>query len=155
MQIERLKSTDLPRLAELFQQFWGETSSQDSMRAIFQRITANPAYVLLAAKSAGRLVGFAMGVVCEDLYGDGRPFMVVEDLIVDQARRRQGVGKALMYALEKTARERNCGQIILVTEANRTDSIRFYQSLGYDAGTQCGFKKRLCRNQGCQTLRPP
>ena len=149
MQIELLASTDLPRLAELFQQFWGEASSQDSMRATFQRITANPAYVLLAARQVGRLAGFAMGVVCEDLYGDGRPFMVVEDLIVDQARRRQGVGKALMYALEKTARERNCGQIILVTEANRTDSIRFYQSLGYDAGTQRGFKKRLCRDQGC------
>ncbi len=143
MQIERLKSTDLPRLAELFQQFWGETSSQDSMRATFERISANPAYILLAARQAGHLAGFAMGVVCEDLYGDGRPFMVVEDLIVDKGQRRQGVGRALMAALEKAAIERHCGQIIFVTEANRTDSIRFYQSLGYDAGTHRGFKKSL------------
>ncbi len=143
MKIERLAAKDLSQLDTLFQHFWGEDTPRDRMQATFARIADNPAYILLAAKQDGRLIGFIMGVVCEDLYGDGRPFMVVEDLIVDQARRRQGVGKALMYALEKTARERNCGQIILVTEANRTDSIRFYQSLGYDAGTHRGFKKSL------------
>lgn len=148
MQIESLTHADLPHLPALFQQFWGETSSQDAMRATFGRIAANPAYVLLAARQAGRLVGFVMGVVCEDLYGDGRPFMVIEDLIVDQALRRQGVGQALMAAVEKAAIARNCGQIILVTEANRTDSIRFYQSLGYDAGAHRGFKKRLRDDHG-------
>ncbi|MDJ0722521.1 MAG: GNAT family N-acetyltransferase [Desulfobacterales bacterium] len=143
MQIERVTIAALPRLAELFQQFWGEIASRDAMQATFKRISANPAYILLAARQAGRLVGFVMGVVCEDLYGDGRPFMVMEDLIVDKGQRRQGVGQALMEALEKTAIERNCGQIIFVTEANRTDSIRFYQSLGYDAGAHRGFKKNL------------
>ncbi len=143
MQIERLQRTDLPRLAKLFQQFRGEASSQDAMRATLERIIVNSAYVLLAARQAGRLVGFVMGVVCEDLYGDGRPFMVIEDLIVDQALRRQGVGQALMAAVEKAAIARNCGQIILVTEAERTDAIRFYHALGYDAGTHRGFKKSL------------
>ena len=143
MKIERLTAKDLPQLAALFQHFWGEDTPLDSMRATFARIADNPAYILLAAKQDSRLIGFVMGVICEELYGSGQPFMVIEDLIVDIELRRLGAGTALMLAMEKEALQRKCGQIIFVTEADRTDSIRFYTSLGYDAGTQRGFKKRL------------
>ncbi len=47
-------------------------------------------HILLAAEDGGRLVGSVMGVVCEELYGDGRPFLVVENLIVDKEQRRKG-----------------------------------------------------------------
>jgi hypothetical protein len=34
-----------------------------------------------------------MGILCEELYGQCRPFMAVEDVIVDQAHRRRGIGR--------------------------------------------------------------
>lgn len=143
MKIERLTAPDLPHLADLFQHFWGEDSSLDTMRSTFGRIAANPAYILLTAKQKGRLIGFIMGVICEELYGNGQPFLVIEDLIVDKNLRRLGAGTALMLEMEKRAIKRGCGQIIFVTETDRPDSIRFYNSLGYDAETHRGFKKRL------------
>jgi ribosomal protein S18 acetylase RimI-like enzyme len=69
--------------------------------------------------------------------------MVVEDVIVDKARRREGVGSALMCEVEKYAVERSCGYILFVTESERTDAQRFYESLGYKPDTHKGFKKRL------------
>ena len=138
-----LEEQDLPVLAELFQQFWNEESNLEKMQTKFSELIENPAYILLGAKINSRLVGFAMGIICEELYGECESFMVIEDVIVDKNQRRSGIGSALMSALEKHAIERNCCQIIFVTESNRTETVRFYASLGYDPDSHTGFKKRL------------
>jgi GNAT superfamily N-acetyltransferase len=118
MKIERLMEDDLTALAEMFRQFWDEKSSPEKMGSTFSRLATNPAYILLAAKNNDRLVGFAMGIICEDLYGECKPFMVIEDLIVDKNQRRNGVGSALMRELEKCAIDHDCCQIILYGSAS-------------------------------------
>jgi hypothetical protein len=50
---------------------------------------------------------------------------------------------ALMCEVEKYAAERNCGYIIFVTESERTDAQRFYESLGYKPDTHKGFKRHF------------
>lgn len=147
MKIERLTEDDLTALAEMFRQFWDEKSSPEKMGSTFSRLATNPAYILLAAKNNDRLVGFAMGIICEDLYGECKPFMVIEDLIVDKNQRRNGVGSALMRELEKCAIDHDCCQIIFVTEADRTEAHRFYRSLGYEFESYKGFKKRMGSGQ--------
>jgi ribosomal protein S18 acetylase RimI-like enzyme len=89
------------------------------------------------------LAGSVMGVICESLYGECKPFMVVEDVIVSRDFRRRGVGTTLMRELEKMATERHCRQTIFITESSRTDAVAFYQSLGYEADRYTGFKKKL------------
>jgi len=88
-----------------------------------------------------------MGIVCEELYGECRPFMVVEDVIVDQNHRRQGIGSLLMRELERRAIVRDCAYIIFVTEQDRTTAHAFYASLGYSPDKYRGFKKRLGDDQ--------
>ena len=143
MDIERLTKQDLSPLAELFKQFWGKNSSLEKMRVTFERLAVNPAYILLTAKQGAELLGFAMGIVCEELYGECKPFMVIEDLIVDKNQRRIGVGAALMRELEKCAVDHDCCQIILVTEADRKQTLKFYRSLGYEFEPYKGFKKQV------------
>jgi len=143
MKIDRLTEQDIPSLAELFEQFRGEVSSIEMMRTIYARLADNPTYFLMAARQSDRLIGFAMGIICQELYGDCKPFMVIEDLIVDKSQRQNGIGSALMRELEKHAVDQNCCQIILVTESNRLDALRLYQSLGYEFEPYKGFKKRM------------
>ncbi|MBI5580068.1 MAG: GNAT family N-acetyltransferase [Deltaproteobacteria bacterium] len=113
------------------------------MKSSFLKISNDPAYTLLAAKQNGKLVGFGMDVICWELYGDCKPFMVVEDLIVHKNQRRSGVGSDLMRELEKIAIENDCCQLIFVTEAERTEACRFYRSLGYEFEPYKGFKRKL------------
>ncbi|MCA1794828.1 MAG: GNAT family N-acetyltransferase [Desulfobacteraceae bacterium] len=80
------------------------------------------------------LVGFCMGVVCQSFYGDCSPFMVIEDFIVDKQHRRTGIGTALMSSAEHYAIGRGCSQAIFVTENEREDAYRFYESRGYSPG---------------------
>lgn len=44
-----------------------------------------------------------MGVICEELYGDCRPFLVLENMIIDKSYRKKGIGKALISELEEVA----------------------------------------------------
>lgn len=143
LQIVDLIQRDLPALAALYRQFWGEESSLQTMRATFRRLRKDSRYLFLGVRVNGELVASALGVICEELYGKCRPFMVVEDVIVDINCRRRGFGAALMRELERRASERHCCTVLLVTERKRADACRFYRSLGYSAATHCGFKKRL------------
>jgi ribosomal protein S18 acetylase RimI-like enzyme len=113
------------------------------MRTTFRRLRERPDYIFLAAKDDRRLVGSVLGIVCEELYGECVPFMVVEDVIVDAEWRRKGIGSALMRELERLAAECDCGYVIFVTEVERTDAQRFYETLGYKPDAYRGFKKRL------------
>lgn len=143
MEIAELSERDLESLAGLYKQFWGEDSSLEKMRATFRRLSNNQNYIFLGAKQDDCLAGSVMGIVCEELYGECRPFMVVEDFIVDTDHRRKGVGSQLMHELERRAVDHDCAYIIFVTEQDRTTAHQFYQSLGYSLDKYKGFKKRL------------
>jgi len=142
MNIRQMELEDLPQLAILYRQFWNEDSNIDQMKAQFRKINQRKTHILLSAVSEDRLVGSVMGVVCDELYGDCLPFLVIENMIVDRGARRMGVGKALLNELEKRARERQCSQMILVTERNRTDACGFYESYGFSKDHK-GYKKKL------------
>ncbi|MBN1419333.1 MAG: GNAT family N-acetyltransferase [Planctomycetes bacterium] len=141
MEIERLTEADLDALGALYRQFRGEEADAERMRETFRRLSENPDYLFLTAREDGRLVGSVLGIICEELYGDCRPFLVVEDVIVDEAHRRKGIGSALMREIERWGFDRGCSYILLVTDAARTDARRFYGALGYDPDAYRGFKK--------------
>jgi ribosomal protein S18 acetylase RimI-like enzyme len=138
-----LVEQDMEALALLYRQFWGEGSAVEKMRATFRRLQADDHYLFLAARREGHLVGSVMGIVCEELYGECRPFLLIEDLVADEAWRRIGIGATLMRTLERHAADRDCAYILFITEADRDRALRFYGSLGYECGPYRGFKKRL------------
>ena len=143
MNITKLTENDLPDLASLYKQFWGEESSVEKMKSTFTKLEQNPDYIFLVAHLDDRLAGSVMGIVCHELYGECKPFMVIEDVIVDKNARRQGVGSTLMRAIEKQASDHGCAYIIFVTESNRKEAHQFYESLGYNPNGYRGFKKRI------------
>lgn len=143
MRIRVLNGGDLEQLSRLYEQFWGEVSSIDLMQRTFTRIQASPDYHILVAEVEGDIAGSIYGVICHELYGSCKPFLVIENFIVDRSARHQGIGKKLLEEMEKFAQERECSQIIFITESDRTDTIRFYKSAGYNPNTHTGFKKSI------------
>ena len=140
--IRQLEKRDLPQLADLYYQFWGDHSDVDEMEKQLDLTQAENTHVVLVCETDGVIIGSVMGVVCRELYGDCRPFMVVENMIVDQAHRRSGVGRQLLRELENAAKERNCTQLILVTEKDREDACAFYENYGFSKNTT-GYKKKV------------
>ena len=142
MIIRELNSIDLPKLADLYEQFWGDKSYVSKMELQLEFIKREKMHSILVCEEQGQVVGSVMGIVCRELYGDCRPFMVVENMIVDKTYRRSGIGQALLQELERMAKERNCTQMILVTEKDREDACGFYEAYGFSQNTT-GYKKKL------------
>ncbi|WP_424244719.1 putative N-acetyltransferase YhbS [Elusimicrobium posterum] len=143
MIIRNLTAQDMQQLSFLYRTYWQEDSNIEKMTEVFEKIKDSPAYILLAAEENGELLGSVMGIVCQELYGECKPFLVVENLAVSPNARKKGVGKALMAEIEKKAKEQNCKQIILVTESDRQDAISFYPKIGFHPTANKGFKKKI------------
>ena len=142
--IRQLEKRDLSRLANLYYQFWGDHSDVAEMENQFDMMQTENTHIILVCEINNTIVGSVMGVVCRELYGDCRPFMVVENMIVDKAHRRNGIGRQLLCALETAAKERHCTQMILVTEKDRADACAFYEAYGFSKNTT-GYKKKVNR----------
>jgi GNAT superfamily N-acetyltransferase len=142
--IERITVEDLAAVAKISEELCGRATDFEKMTASFSKITANPDCFLIGAKDEQhRLVGSAMAIVCQDIVGECRPFMVLENMIVTQNHRGSGIGRQLIQYTENIARERGCYYIMLVSLAKRTEAHKFYEALGYNIGVVQGFKKYL------------
>ena len=143
MIIRDLQIEDIESLSNLYYQFWNENSNLQKMKNKLVELQENDAYILLCSFDGNDVTGSVMGIICEDLYGECQPFLLLENMVVDTNYRKKGLGKALYAELEKRAKARGCTQIILVTETNRTDACGFYQSLGFHPTANKGYKKKL------------
>ncbi|OPA77860.1 GNAT family N-acetyltransferase [Paenibacillus selenitireducens] len=134
---------DLESLRLLYEELIGEAGDLSQMESVFRQMKSNSAYHLLGYKKDGELLGSVMGVICHDLVGTCRPFMVVENVIVSAKAQGMGAGKKLMQALEQLANENDCLYIMFCSSSYRKDAHRFYESLGYKLDEVQGFRKML------------
>jgi GNAT superfamily N-acetyltransferase len=89
----------------------------------------------------GVIVGSYSMYFCANLARAGRPFAVVENVIVGSSIRRRGIGRALMAHAQQSAREKDCYKVMLATGANRPENIKFYEACGF-VGNKVGFQVR-------------
>jgi len=143
IEIKILLENDLKPLAKLYKQFWNEDSNSEKMKIKYKELENNPNYIFLCAIIDKIVVGSVMGIVCEELYGECRPYMLMEDLVVDKEYGRMGIGKSLMNELEKIAKKRDCYQMLFITDTDRRNAVSFYESLGFDSKTHIGFKRPI------------
>jgi GNAT superfamily N-acetyltransferase len=114
----------LSQLVEIFATSF--TPSEDDFRKSFARLVVNHSTCLLVAE-ADTLVGYLLGFAHDTFYANG-PVAWVEEVIVDESRRRQHVGLSLMRTFELWAANRGCRLVALATRRAEP----FYRSLGYE-----------------------
>ena len=97
----------------------------------FQReMTAeNPVIRVLIDEWNGEPAGFALYFFNFSTFV-GRPGLYLEDLFVRPALRSHGIGRALLRALARVARERGCGRMEWAVLDWNEPALKFYQSLG-------------------------
>jgi GNAT superfamily N-acetyltransferase len=61
-----------------------------------------------------------------------RPAAKLAALVVDATHRGEGVGRALVEAMEAEARARRCELLFLTTAARREDAHEFYRRVGLE-----------------------
>jgi len=97
----------------------------------FRSELASPTPVIrvLIAEWDGQPAGFALYFFNFSTFV-GRSGLYLEDLFVRPALRSHGIGRALLRALARIARDRGCGRMEWAVLDWNEPALRFYQSLG-------------------------
>jgi GNAT superfamily N-acetyltransferase len=125
----------LPLIAA-YQRFYEvEDIDEERNHRFFRRFIApSDAGLLLGARSGGRLVGYAC------LYWHfsstlARETVLMNDLYVEPDLRGQGVGRALIDASRRVARERGAAHLEWQTAPDNHTAQRLYDSTGAERST--------------------
>lgn len=109
---------------------------EQAFHRTFAALCASPqAYLAVAA--APHLVGYVLGFDHDTFFANGRVAWV-EEIMVDEAFRRQNIGQLLMQAFEEWARARGAKLVALATRR----AAAFYQAIGYEESATY-FRKLL------------
>jgi GNAT superfamily N-acetyltransferase len=106
-----------------------------------RRVFADGARMCVAARDDA-VVGLAVYRIHENTF-DGVQ-MYVDDLIADESKRSQGIGKALMEHLQELARNAGCEKFNLDSGTQRQQAHKFYFREGMVV-TSFHFAKPLAR----------
>ncbi|MDQ7094805.1 GNAT family N-acetyltransferase [Desulfosporosinus sp. PR] len=135
--------SDLEPLAQLYEELSGQKTNSYRMQENFKLMGLNQDYVIKIAKDGDLVVGTVMGIICLDLVGKCKPFMVIENVIVKRTWHGRGIGKILMKEIEEVGRKRGCYYTMFVSAGHRKEAHKFYEAIGYELDFVQGFKKYL------------
>lgn len=97
---------------------------------------------IVVAKQQGRIVGTCTLCLCPNLSWTGRPFAIIENVIVHPDFRGQGIGKAILQTATERAKAQGCYKVALMTGSKRAETLSFYEAAGFQP-TKTGFQIRF------------
>ncbi len=138
MRIRPFASADEAAVLALWQACGLVKPQNDPRKDIARKLRVNPEWFLVA-ESGGRIVGAVMAG-----YEGHRGW--INYLAVDPARRRAGLGRALMAEAERVLRAAGCPKINLQVRPENRDVVAFYEAIGFSVEGAISLGKRLERD---------
>jgi ribosomal protein S18 acetylase RimI-like enzyme len=110
--------------------------------AAFDAIETQHGSSVLVAERAGQVIGCVQLTMIPGLSRIGMTRGLLEGVRVASHARGRRVGEALVRAAIDRARAHGCGLVQLTSDRSRTDALRFYERLGFEA-SHVGLKLML------------
>ncbi len=118
-------------LLELREHFGdGKPPDRDGIFSLYQRFLASGDRFVFVAEMDGRPVALMSLSIGESLYEE-KPYMVIDELIVNANCRGRGIGKRLVGKAIELAVERGCCELCVDTKATNEGAKRFYRERGF------------------------
>jgi ribosomal protein S18 acetylase RimI-like enzyme len=130
MQIESVK-TVTPELVEAFARLLPQHNPRarhPTAEQVAAVITPATNTLLIARDEQGKIVGTLTLIL---ILAPGATFGFVEDVVVDEAARGQGIGEALVRECQRLALEQGASRVELHSGNHRQPAIRLYQRVGF------------------------
>ena len=133
VEVRPLPAKDLPLAMGLIYEFeMSEVKKlrENDVRSIYSKIIAAGGAVFGAYRGS-EIVGTCTLNICANLSWSGRPYGIVENIIVSKNERGKGVGKSLLLFARRMAESKNCYKVAMMTSQKDPDTISFYRSAGF------------------------
>ena len=120
----------------------GREGESGAYLTAFRAVAADPRNHLVVAEIDGEVAGTLQLTYIPGISRMGTERAQIEAVRVAAAHRSHGLGRQMITWAVDQARSRGCGLVQLTSDKRRTDAIRFYASLGFEA-THEGLKLPL------------
>jgi N-acetylglutamate synthase-like GNAT family acetyltransferase len=139
--IRKATDRDIPGILGLYEQLTEEKLdlSPDIAKRVFAEITALPRQEFLVAEKDGRVAGTLFLQIIPNLSHNARPWAIIENMVVDKANRRRGIGRLLVEYAFSHCRGAGCYKVQLLSNNKRLEAHQFYRSLGFE-DSALGFR---------------
>ena len=146
MKIRTAEERDLSRLLQLYDEpnaLYSDVGSfgEGGARRRFEAVLADPRQETIVADDDGEVVGTLVVAVLPNLAHGGAPYAVVENVVVDEGRRGEGLGRMLMQEALERVRAAGAYKLALSANVEREGAHRFYEALGMRR-THLGFEAK-------------
>ncbi|MGY1761496.1 GNAT family N-acetyltransferase [Geodermatophilus sp. SYSU D00779] len=127
---------DLADAVRLYRQLHPEPDlrAEAAVEAAWAATPATPGRTVLLAELGGAVVGTADLTVPANAARAGRPYLLVENVVVDAGARRAGVGRALLAAARAHGEAAGCDELQL--SADDPEAFAFYEAAGLQAAAR-------------------
>ena len=124
---------DLPAVLELMRQLNTDDPPVEPSvsRAVFDSILDTPGLTVFVLEQDGAIFASTYLNVVANLTRGASPYAVIENVVVDEARRGQGLGKAIVTATLEMAWGAGCYKAMLQTGSRRAATHAFYRACGF------------------------
>jgi GNAT superfamily N-acetyltransferase len=132
IQIRAATLEDFDQVLVLFRQLWpAKEIVPDRLYDVYGRVIATPYKRYFCAVSEEKVV--ALGSVSfKDNLGQEGAIAYVEEVVVHEDWRGQGIGSRLLEHLTELAREKGCRRIELDSAFHRVEAHKFYERHGLE-----------------------
>jgi GNAT superfamily N-acetyltransferase len=141
VEIRELKINELESLLELYKYLHDQDEILDPKVAsvVWLDICNTATQYCWGAFNGDKLVGSCMLAVVPNLTRGGRPYAVIENVVVHSAYRRKGIGGMVLKHALDIAWKLGCYKVMLLT--GRTDEAvyKFYESVGFNSVDKTAF----------------
>jgi len=143
--IRLAEERDVARIVELYRELTISDSAVEHSRnptladyqLIFAEIRSDTRQKLFVAEFQGEVVGTIVLLVVPNLSHNGTPWAFLENLIVTEKRRGQGLGRMLLERAVELARKSGCHMVELCSDVRRKEAHKLYGSMGFEAQAHC------------------
>jgi RimJ/RimL family protein N-acetyltransferase len=131
--IREARREDLPAVLRLLRQLNADDPALEPSvaRRVFESILGMPGLAVFVLERDGAIVASAYLNVVPNLTRAAAPYAVIENVVVDKAHRRQGLGKAIIAATLNAAWDAGCYKAMLQTGSRRPSTHAFYRACGF------------------------
>jgi GNAT superfamily N-acetyltransferase len=138
--IEPAGKGDLAAVLGLYAQLFERDPAPADAEAIWRRLLASEQTTVYVARVAGAAVGTCTLTIVPNLGRSGRPYALMENVVVDAGQRGTGVGRTLVKAVIAQALAADCYKVSLST--GRPETVGFYEACGFVRSGKTYFEVR-------------
>lgn len=138
------RSDDLAAVLRLYRQLHPHDPvlEEGADAAVFERILDAPGLHLFLFEVDGIVLASTYLNVIPNLTRSAAPYAVIENVIVDESRRRTGLGTRIMDRTLDAAWAAGCYKAMLLTGSRNPGTHSFYRACGFADGDKTGYVAR-------------